>query len=142
MAEEQVTTELEQANLPSIYEYSVQVYQQMKESSSYEVLGSQYGDEEGLVYEGFLTKLIGGMDLPTPYYTKVMKELKRMDCVRQLRRGGSSTTSRWLLMQEPTPDLFRKMGPTKETATGWKGSVEQRLNDLNTRLSRLEPPVG
>jgi len=134
--------EMAQENLPTVYEYSVQAYQKMKESASQEILGSQYGDQEGLVYEGFLTKLISDLNLPTPYYTKVMVELKRMDCVRQLRRGGSTTPSRWLLMREPTPDLFRDMGPQKEAPSGWKGSVDQRMNDLNTRLTTVEKALG
>lgn len=126
--------------LPTVFGYSMQVYQAMLEEASMEALGPEYGDEQGLVYDGFATKLIQNLDLPVPYYTKVFRELKRMDCVRQLRRGGSTTTSRWLLLQEPTPELFREM--PEDRTPGAKDSVEQRINDLNNRMGRVEEVLG
>jgi len=135
-------SELEQVHLPTIFGYSAQVYEAMQEEASAEILGAQYGDEEGLVYEGFLTALIRGLDLPTPYYTKIMTELKRMDCVRQLRRGGSTTPSRWLLLQPPTPVLFREMRASAVKPTDWKSGQEQRIRDLNDRLATVEKALG
>ncbi len=133
MAEEEV-----QVALPTIYEYSIQTYQAMTEQASDELLGPAYGDEEGLVYDGFTTKLIKDLGLPTPYYTKVLKELQRMDCIRQLRRGGSTTTSRWLLMQDPTPELFTKMQPSRKPGGSRLDILEQRFRDLNDRVTALE----
>lgn len=131
---------IEEPALPTTFGYSVQVYQAMMEEAQVEALGPEYGDDEGLVYDGFMTKLIQGLDLPVPYYTKILGELKRMDCVRQLRRGGSTTTSRWLLIQEPTPELFRKM-PEDRTPKG-KQTTDQRINDLNRRLGKVEEVLG
>lgn len=132
---------IEEPALPTTFGYSVQVYQAMMEEAQVEPLGPEYGDDEGLVYDGFTTKLIRDLDLPVPYYTKVLNELKRMDCIRQLRRGGSTTTSRWLLIQEPTPELFRKM-PEDRTPKGAKESQEQRINDLNRRVGKIEEVLG
>lgn len=131
----------EEIVLPTIFEYCVKAYQAMKEEASTENLGAQYGDEEGLVWDGFSTQLIRNLDLPVPYYSKVFGELKRMDCVRQLRRGGSTTTSRWLLMQDPSPELFTKM-PADRTPKGGKASVQQQINDLNSRMGRVEEALG
>ncbi len=132
--------EEQQVALPTIYEYSVQTYQAMTEQASQENLGAAYGDEEGLVYDGFTTKLIRDLGLPTPYYTKVLKELQRMDCIRQLRRGGSTTTSRWLLMQDPTVELFQKMQSSRKPGGSRLDVVEQQLRDLRVRVTALERP--
>jgi hypothetical protein len=126
----------QQVALPTIYEYSVQTYQAMTEQASEESLGAAYGDEEGLVYDGFTTKLIRDLGLPTPYYTKVLKELQRMDCIRQLRRGGSTTTSRWLLMQDPTPTLFQKMQSSRKPGGSRLDVLEQQVRDLRGRLDQ------
>lgn len=128
----------EEVSLPTIYEYCIQVYQAMKQEASQESLGPQYGEEEGLVWDGFSTKLISGLNLPVPYYTKVFSELKRMDCVRQLRRGGSTTTSRWLLLQDPSRELFMKMPEQRKPGANRLDRVEQQIRDLNERLMMLE----
>ena len=135
-----MTEEQQEVALPTVYEYSVQVYQAMIEEANTEELGLQYGDEVGLVWEGFSTKLIQRMNLPVPYYTKVFGELKRMDCVRQLRRGGSTTPSRWLLLQAPTVELFVKMEASRIPTA--KDSVDQRINDLNNRVGKIEEALG
>lgn len=126
--------------LPAIFEYTARIYGAMEEEATLEALGPQYGDEEGLVYEGFLTKLIQDNDLPNPYYTKVTQELKRMDCARQLRRGGSTSKSRWLLLQPPSPELWHNsVGSTPRTG---KDAVDQRINDLAKRMSVVEEALG
>jgi hypothetical protein len=130
--------ENEHERLPALFEYCVQAYQAMSEEASQESLGVGYGEEEGLVYDGFTTKLIRELGLPVPYYTKVFGELQRMDCVRQLRRGGSTTTSRWLLLQAPTPELYLKMPLSKRAGGSRMDTLEQQVRDLNTRVKALE----
>jgi hypothetical protein len=131
-------TGIEALALPTIFEYAAQVYQAMLEEANQEVLGAAYGEQEGLVYDGFTTKLIRDLGLPTPYYTKILKELKRLDCIRQLRRGGSTTTSRWVLLQAPTPELFHKMPADNKPDTSRMGQLEQRVRDLSNRVNDLE----
>ena len=125
--------------LPTIYDYCVRVYQAMKEEASEETLGAQYGDAEGLVYDGFMTKLIASLNFPVPYYTKILGELKRMDCIRQLRRGGSTTTSRWVLLQEPTVELFVKMPASRKPGGSRIEQLEQQVRDLTNRLNEGSP---
>ena len=139
-----MSNEQEVQQLPTIFDYCVQAYQAMVEEASYESLGAAYGDDEGLVYDGYTTKLIAGLGLPTPYYTKVFQELQRMDCARQLRRGGSTTTSRWLLLQEPTPELFTKMPDSPSAKAGYRrgsrlDNLEQRVKDLQEQINRYHP---
>ena len=130
--------DVEQVVLPTIYEYSVEVYQAMMEQASSENLGAAYGDEEGLVYDGFTTKLISDLGLPTPYYSKILKELVRMDCIRQIRRGGSTTTSRWVLMQAPSVELWTKMQPSRRGGGSRMDVLEQQVRDLRARVTALE----
>jgi hypothetical protein len=96
------------------------------------------------VYEGFLTKLFKEANLSVPYYTTVMKELKVMDCVRQIRRGGGGSPSQWLLVQKPSMDLWQgaraKAAPTGRAK--FETTTKQQLNDINNRLLVLEKVLG
>lgn len=132
----------EEEQLPVAYEYCVRVYEAMTNEASLEELGTGYGDEEGMVWDGFTTKLIRDLGLPVPYYTKILGELQRMDCIRQLRRGGSTTTSRWLLLQEPTPELFLNSIQRKRQATSWREIVEQQIRDLTRQVGEMQDIVN
>lgn len=122
--------------LPTLYTYCVQIFQSMTESAQHEKLGIQFGDQEGMVFEGFLTKIFKEEYLAVPYYTKVMRELKRMGCVQQLQRGGSTTPSRWLLIHPPTPELWvSSVDPTKLDG---QSPESQQIQDLNRRIAELE----
>jgi len=91
------------------------------------------------VWEGFTTRLFKELNLAVPYYTSVMNELQRMDCVRQMRRGGSTTPSQWLLLRQPTRELFD--GPDSP-ARSRKDLLEQQLRDLAKRVAVLEEERG
>jgi len=98
------------------------------------------------VYEGFLTKLItNNLNLSTPLYTTIMQELKRMDCVRQLKRGGGGGTSIWALLQTPTLELFTKAQARPVPGSSSRMSqdqIRQALNSINNRLNRIEAHLG
>lgn len=124
--------------MPALYQHCVETYAAMVErSEEQEIDGIQVQ-----VYEGFLTTLIRhGLSLPTPYYSFVTKALQRMDCIRQVRRGGGSTPSVWALVQEPTEDLFINAKADyiqKPNLDRRLDGIEQMLRDLNTRLLELE----
>lgn len=143
-----VTTEPDDKQLeqmPVLFTRCIQVYNAMAENAQVESLGVEYEDQEGLVYEGFLTALITeDVGLSVPYYTKTTQELKRMDCIRQLRRGGSTTPSRWLLLQEPTRELYLNMNASKSkvSKTSKAAQMEQQIRDLNKRVSTIERQLG
>jgi len=94
----------------------------------------------GLTYEGFLTHLFQELDLSVPYYTMVMKKLKAMDCVRQLVRGGGSSPSQWLLLQEPSQELYEST-PSVRAQSNDRGMQNQMNQDVNKRLLALEEKV-
>ncbi len=121
---------------PAILDHCMAAYEAMVEESETE--------DEGLVYQGFLTKLIlNNLSLSMPYYTKVTKELKRMGCIHQLRRGGSTTPSRWLLLREPTMQLYEDSKEAREMIGTDRVSVlEQRVRDQQEQINALYEHTG
>jgi hypothetical protein len=114
-----------------VYDHCKAVYNEMV---------SQARDEgdDGLVYEGHLTKLFAQLQLSTPYYTAVRKHLMAMECIVQLRRGGGSSSSRWRLLREPDEDSFRSFETLNRARSGKTAALEQQVRDLNRRVSTLE----
>ncbi len=132
-------TDVRKEPVPALFEQCLELYEAMAEEASMQPV--HYGEpEEGLVYEGFLTHLVTDSDklnYSNPYYTKLTSRLKDMDCIRQLKRGGSTAMSRWLLMQSPTLEHFTNIAKKKNTRpSGWRDSVDQQIRDLNERMSK------
>jgi len=129
--------------LPVLFYHCKDTYDAMLRSSSKQKYRDGTDDKEAVVYEGFLTKLVTEeLHLSTPYYTTVMRALKKMGCATQLRRGGSTATSQWRLHHEPTEDLFReKIGLPKKPTSQHKHRMDQHegmIQDLNVRVLVLE----
>lgn len=122
----------------ALYEHCYTVYTAMKERAQYEPIGPE-DTSQGLVYEGYLTKLIAELGLSVPYYTATTRALKQMGCITQLRRGGSSSPSRWLLSGPPTVESFEVHAEPKRYKA--PKNYDQRINDLNERINVLEGKV-
>lgn len=117
----------------AIYTHCVTVYEAMMEEA--EEL------PEGKVYEGFTTRLFRRLGLGVPHYSMVMTELKRMQCVHQLKRGGGSAPSIWLLLQPPSEEMFSALPDTTRHALGGRQvqlRFEQQIRDLTERMNNLE----
>lgn len=130
--------------LPALYGYLAKVYKQMEDEAEVETLPDDE-NETGLVYTGHLTVLFQGMNIPNPYYTSVTRALKAMGCVIQLRRGGGSATSKWLLVAPPTEVSFMDADLGKRRTVAGKGKVailEQRIRDLTRRVTVLEDKLS
>ena len=123
--------------VPALFEQCLDLYEAMSEIATIAPIRPD-SDETGLVYEGFLTRLItDDLHLSNPYYTKLTQRLKAMDCIRQLKRGGSTAKSKWLLVQSPTFENFQNVATKKTTRpAGWRDSVDQQIRDLSERLSK------
>lgn len=92
-----------------------------------------------VVWEGFLTRFITEeMHLSVPYYSSVTLALKRMGCIRQLRRGGGSSPSQWELITEPTTDLFDNALPSKLVPVSKTSQLQEQVDTLETRLKLIE----
>ena len=135
--------------MPALWTYVAKVYRQMEDEAEVERLaGDLQGEEEeatGLVYTGHLTSLFQGMGIPNPYYTSVTRALKLMGCVIQLRRGGGTARSKWLLVAPPSEESFMDADAGSKTARAHKGKVailEQRVRDLTKRVVALEDLIS
>lgn len=132
-------------DLPADYEHCVTIFDAMAQVSVPSAAGTKLeGLEDYRVYEGYLTKLFREHNLSIPYYTKIMRLLQRMDCVRQVRRGGGSAKSKWLLVQPPNPKLWGMIMSSASTFTGVPkaDALLQMVKALNERVSALEQKVG
>jgi hypothetical protein len=126
-----IVDEADEKPTSTLFDHCVSVYQEME---------AQARDErnDGLVYEGHLTKLFHQLGLSTPYYTSVMNRLKLMGCVDQLRRGGGSSPSRWRLTRVPNEESFRSFENTNVAPKGKVAALEQELRILARRVTELE----
>lgn len=118
--------------LPAIFEHACNVYKKMEEDAK--LIGDP-DDGQFLIWEGHLTKLFAQLHLSVPYYTSVTRELKRMSCIRQRRRGGGNAASQWELLREPTEELYRDESTRTSGISSRKGS---KLEMLETRLIAAE----
>jgi len=125
---------------PALFEHCVKVYESML-SDAHAVTTDDLNGSVGeiIVYEGFLTQLITvKLNLSVPYYTSVRKALTNMGCIRQLRRGGSTTPSQWELIYEPTLDAFMRQQPKKERKPDKYQQQQELIDNLNNRVAQLE----
>lgn len=103
---------------------------------------------EGLVYEGYMTKLITKqLNLAIPYYTLVTQAFKGMNCAKQLQRGGGNSKSRWLLKKEPTLETYlaweEERRNSKRSDSVSKTAVQlQMIQDLDSRIETLESALA
>lgn len=133
--------------LPQLFHHCVNVYAEMAKHSSARKLSDDEAAEAQseylIVYEGFLVKLITDtLHLSVPFFTSVTRELKRMGCVRQLRRGGGSSPSQWELITEPTEDLWREKVARRVAPRDRISMLEQQVRHLNTRVQQLETQIA
>lgn len=130
--------------VPALFNHCVDAYHEMLNQASREMIEGK----PGMVYKGFLVELIcGRLNLSRPYYTNVTKALKKMGCARQLKRGGSSGESIWLLINEPTLEKFERANAKETERTRYvtaeeHASVRQQVSDLNDRLFTIEKAMG
>jgi hypothetical protein len=120
--------------VPALYEHCATIYAAMDEEATDEVV-------DGVpcrIYEGHLTRLFKDKLMSVPYYSHVKTELERMDCIRQLRRGGGAGLSKWLLVRPPTFELFDGQGlggsPARRTR---QDQLEQQVRDLAVQVQSL-----
>jgi hypothetical protein len=124
----------EEKALPALFEHCQNVYKAMFEVAEPDDVGD-------LIYKGFLTRLITTqLSLSGPHYTWCMQRLKAMGCVRQLRRGGSTSPSEWMLFTEPTEALFRATEDktTRRNSGDRIGQLRDELVLTNQKVNTLE----
>lgn len=126
------------------YRYCVETYAKMKATAqtyTSEQTGSGMRQlaRPMTVWEGFFTKLITeDLGLSVPYYTAIRRELIRMECIRQLRRGGGSSPSQWELLREPTEELWHSAPPKRSQTNSKQDATAGQVGDLIKRIEVLE----
>lgn len=130
----------------ALFGHCVKVYNAMKDDENSQQVNTEEGNTVTL-YTGFLTRLFEDLGLSVPYYTDVMGALKRMDCARQMRRGGGTSPSQWILLREPTEALYNEMILPRHMLASLNPKFEageqvmQMLRDLSKRLEKVEAVV-
>lgn len=117
--------------IATLYDHCVTIYNEMATQA-------RETEENGLVYEGHLTKLFQDCGMAQPHYTSVRQQLMNMGCIHQLRRGGGGAMSKWKILKEPTEEDFRGAKALRKPLTGKMASVEQQMRDFNRRLLKVE----
>jgi hypothetical protein len=111
--------------IPAMYEHAAAVYAAMREVAVQDETTGQ------VVYEGHLTALFRKLHLSVPYYTHIKNRLVNMGCIEQLRRGGGTAQSRWILWKVPTLEEYKQAVAGKPRTRGdWYLGVEQRQRDM------------
>lgn len=126
---------------PALFEHCCRAYEAMLAEARRipVVTGSDDESAYNIVYEGFFTRLITGkLNLSTPYYSSIRDALMNMGCIRQLRRGGSTTPSQWELIREPSLEAFMNQMPTKTPKQTKEDATQAQILALADRLSHVE----
>lgn len=134
-----MSSETETQAPPALFQHCVNVYNAMLGESRSVGSEVESGDNQVIVYEGFLTQLVTGeLRLSVPYYTSVRKALMAMGCIRQLRRGGSTTPSQWEMIYEPTVEAFYRQKESKIPKQTREAQLEEMIDSLVNRVNELE----
>lgn len=123
-----------EGEVPALFEHCTFAYNVMLEQ------GEPYG--EGLYkWEGSLTNLFEEIGLGISRYTRVTRVLQKMGCIEQKHRGGGPVPSEWILVKEPDMETFEWAKRKLKYEEGQADPMEQRISDINRRLSDLEDHV-
>jgi len=122
--------------IPALYEHAVRVYNAMLKGAKTEDILN--GQAEAMVYEGHLTKLFRSLHLPVPYYVSIKNQLAGMKCIEQLRRGGGTTPSKWILWGPPDLEAWKVYRPTKARRGNATQMQAGQIKDLHDRVTKLE----
>lgn len=108
------------------------------------------GDVDGEmyhVYEGFLSKdMADRLNLSLGTYSPIVNTLKKLECIRNIQRGGGNSPSQWLLIKAPTQQMLLKgkaepLGLPNGRDSSLRLQVSQQLSALTTRIETLEDLV-
>ena len=122
---------------PAQFNHCVTVYNKMLEEAKVERADGD-SDIVMTVWTGYTTKLFDSLGMSTPYYTTVTRNLMRMGCIKQLRRGGGTATSQWELLKEPTYEAYTQaVEPISQRSNSRTARLETEVNHLKAVLARL-----
>lgn len=119
--------------IKALYEHCVNVYERMAAEAEPAI------DVDGhSIYEGHLTSIFQELMLSTPYYTSVLRMLKAMGCIEQIRRGGGNAHSKWRLTGSPTEEVFNLVDGRAAPKQGSQAALAQQVLALSKRVGLIE----
>jgi|SRR5262245_43065976 len=127
--------------IPALFEHACRVYEEMRRTAVPWKDAQPVDGVQPYVYEGHLTTLFRKLALSVPYYTSIKNQLAGMGCIEQLRRGGGSTPSKWVLWHEPELEAWKEFAPTKSRRGNATQMMQGQIKDLSDRVSKLEGQV-
>jgi hypothetical protein len=101
---------------------------------------NQTGDKEyGLIWEGYISKVVGALGFHPSTGSQIMWDLKRMGCVEVLRGGSRGTLTQVKLMRPPTEELFNdyKDGQFAELTKQEQEAAKKQQLEFDT-LARMD----
>ena len=123
--------------MKALYEHCINVYERMLE----EAAPPEEPDGPRL-YEGHLTQIFQELQLSTPYYTSVLRTLKSMGCIEQVKRGGGNARSKWVLICAPTEEGFQAVDGRATPKQGSHAALQQQVAALTKRVAIIELAIG
>jgi len=141
MTYDEVNLDMLDESLPVMFQHCAEVYDRMLQEAKPKTV-NESEQIVLMIWEGFLTRLIT-QDLrhSVPYYTAITQALRSMGCIEQIRRGGGSAPSQFVLHKAPTAELWSESStafPSSRKTTGKVNAIEQQIRTLNTRLNNVE----
>lgn len=129
----------EQHAPPALWGHTLRVYEAMAaEAESVQ----EDGKPASLVYEGYITHLFRDCNVPVPMYGDVLRVLKRMECIVQLKRGGGGAKSRWAITGVAELDSFMEANgqliAKTSTSRGKTTQLEQQVDDIRKSIGGLD----
>lgn len=133
----------EQSAPPALFQHALKTYEAML------IKAKEVSTTEGVlvVYEGKLTDLITKeLYLSTPYYTSITRVLKAMGCIQQLKRGGGSAPSQWLMVKMPTLEDFTQHeednpGATKLNRYDRRPATRLEMEEMKQTVAALRDQI-
>jgi hypothetical protein len=126
---------------PALFDHLVRVYRAMRSGGS----DVETADGDTMrVYRGHLTKLVTKqLGLAVPYYTEIVHALRDTGAAQQLKRGGGTSPSEWVLLREPTLEQFEDFKRNRDSGKRpqSKSKTQQALGmigDVSTRVDTIE----
>ena len=124
---------------PALFGHCQRVYREMHARSKRADENEESDGYDVIVYEGMITKLIcSDLNYAMPMYTRILRCMQELGCIRQIRRGGSTTPSLWELIKEPDENAFLALVPKKRKPVSKVEMLADQVNSLTSRVNQME----
>lgn len=136
-----------------VYHYAVDLYDLLVKRAKYvepaELVKYGWPDtsEQALVYYGNVSTVADQMGLSRNVRTKVSSLLSTMKCMIKLHSGGGHSSGVYVLIQEPTEQMYHDYRASTHTITASLAPTQRQLiirdvRELQRRVGHLEQQLA